>query len=49
MNFDDYDQIVNAIDNEEELYRLYLQNETVAKRIREVSPSYVDEVANFTY
>lgn len=47
MNFDDYDQIVNAIDNEEELYRLYLQNETVAKRIREVSPSYVDEVANF--
>ena len=32
MNFDDYDQIVNAIDNEEELYRLYLQNETVAKR-----------------
>lgn len=47
MNFDDYDQIVNAIDNEEELYRLYLQNETVAKRIREVSPSYVDEVDNF--
>lgn len=47
MNFDDYDQIVNAIDNEEELYRLYLQNETVAKRIREVSPSYIDEVANF--
>lgn len=47
MNFDDYDQIVNAIDNEEELYRLYLQNETVAKRIREVSPSYVDEVTNF--
>lgn len=47
MNFDDYDQIVNATDNEEELYRLYLQNETVAKRIREVSPSYVDEVANF--
>lgn len=47
MNFDDYDQIVNVIDNEEELYRLYLQNETVAKRIREVSPSYVDEVANF--
>lgn len=47
MNFDDYDQIVNAIDNEEELYRLYLQNETVAKRIREVSPSYVKEVNNF--
>lgn len=47
MNFDNYDQIVNAIDNEEELYRLYLQNETVAKRIREVSPSYVKEVNNF--
>ena len=47
MNFDDYDQIVNAIDNEEELDRLYLQNETVAKRIREVSPSYVKEVNNF--
>lgn len=47
MNFDNYDQIVNAIDNEEELYRLYLQNETVAKRIREVSPSYVGKVDNF--
>lgn len=47
MNFDNYDQIVSAIDNEEELYRLYLQNETVAKRIRKASPSYVDEVNNF--
>lgn len=47
MNFDNYDQIINSIDNEEELYRLYLQNETVAKRINKVSPSYKDIVDEF--
>lgn len=47
MNFDNYDQIIKTIDNEEELYRLYLQNETVAKRIGQVSPSYKDIVDEF--
>ena len=40
MNFDNYNQIMNKIKEEENLYRLYLQNKTVADRINKVAPSY---------
>ena len=48
MNFDNYNQIMNKIKEEENLYRLYLQNKTVADRINKVAPSYRDAVDEFT-
>ena len=47
MNFDNYNQIMNRIKEEENLYRLYLQNKTVADRINKVAPSYRDAVDEF--
>lgn len=47
MNFDNYNQIMNKIKEEENLYRLYLQNKTVADRINKVAPSYRDAVDEF--
>ena len=47
MNFEDYDQLMKSLDDEEALYRLYLQNETVAKRINEVAPNYREIVDRF--
>lgn len=48
MNFDNYNQIMNKIKEEENLYRLYLQNKTVADRINKVAPSYRDAIDEFT-
>lgn len=47
INFDNYNQIMNRIKEEENLYRLYLQNKTVADRINKVAPSYRDAVDEF--
>lgn len=47
MNFDNYEQIIKSLDDEEALYKLYLQNLTVAKRINEVSPTYREVVDRF--
>lgn len=47
MNFDDYEQLIKSLDDEEALYKLYLQNPTVVKRINEVSPTYKEIVDKF--
>ena len=47
MNFDNYNQIMDRIKEEENLYQLYLQNKTVADRINKVAPSYRDVVDEF--